>query len=96
VKSEGVSKSFQISRLERELQMLQLTALCHQMQLCRHFVNQTTEFCLHNPLKGRATSNTKGKRIFRYGLSPEIFEYNLVCSKWCIEHKLCHRTTFCE
>jgi len=30
-------------------------------------------FARHNPLKGTATSNVKGKRIFRYRLSPESF-----------------------
>jgi len=31
-------------------------------------------------LKGTATSNTKGKRIFRYRLSPETFGYTLALS----------------
>jgi len=51
---EGVSKSFWTGRLEREL------------QLYRYSVSQSSEFCRHNPLKGTATSNTKGKHTFRY------------------------------
>jgi hypothetical protein len=42
------------------------TALCQLVQLCHYFVSQSSEFCFHNPLKRTATSNTKGKRIFRY------------------------------
>jgi hypothetical protein len=49
-----------------------------RVQLYRYFVSQSSEFCRHNPLKGTATSNTKGKRIFRYRLSPETFGYTLV------------------
>jgi len=51
-------------------------ALCHEMQLYRYFMRQSCEFCRHNPLKGTATSNTKGRRIFRYRL--ETFGYTLV------------------
>jgi len=36
------------------------------MQLYRYFVSQSSEFCRHNPLYCFSTSNTKGKRIFRY------------------------------
>jgi hypothetical protein len=42
------------------------TALCHYVQLCRYSVSQPSEFCRHNPLCCFSTSNTKGKRIFRY------------------------------
>jgi hypothetical protein len=41
-------------------------------------VSQSSEFCRHNPLCCFSTSNTKGKRIFRYRLSPETFGYTLV------------------
>jgi len=34
------------------------------------------------------TSNTKGKPIFRYRLSPETFGYTLVCSKANTYYKL--------
>jgi len=44
----------------------------------RSFVSQSSEFCRHNPLKGTETSNTKGKRIFRYRFSPETFGYTLL------------------
>jgi hypothetical protein len=40
------------------------------------------EFCRHNPLCCFSTSNTKGKRIFRYRLSPETFGYTLVWSSF--------------
>jgi len=46
--------------------------------LCRYFVSQSSEFCRHNPLCCFSTSNTKGKRVFRYRLSPETFGYTLV------------------
>jgi hypothetical protein len=32
------------------------TALCHQMQLSRYFVSQSSEFCRHNPLCCFSTS----------------------------------------
>jgi hypothetical protein len=54
-------------------------ALCHYVQFYRYFVTQSSEFCCHNPLKRTATSNTKGKSIFRYWLSQETFGYTLVC-----------------
>jgi len=43
-----------------------------------YLVSQSSEFCCHNPLCSFSTSNTKGKRIFRYRLSPETFGYTLV------------------
>jgi hypothetical protein len=55
------------------------------VQLYRYFVSQSSEFCLHNPLYCFSTSNTKGKRIFRYCLSPETFGYTLcVCIRVCV------------
>jgi len=54
------------------------TALCHQVQLYRYFVSQSSEFCRHKPLKRTAASNTKGKRKFPYRLSPETFGYTLL------------------
>jgi len=50
----------------------------HQVQLYRYFVSHSSEFCRHNPLCYFSTSDTKGKRIFCYGLSPETFGYTLV------------------
>jgi hypothetical protein len=41
-------------------------------------VSQSSELCRHNPLCCFSTSNTKGKRIFRYRLSPETSGYILV------------------
>jgi hypothetical protein len=46
-------------------------------------VSQSSEFCRHNPLCCFSTSNTKGKRIFRYRLSPETFGYTLVLRLRC-------------
>jgi hypothetical protein len=44
----------------------------------RYFVSQSSEFCRHNPLCCFSMSNTKGKRIFLYRLSPETFGYSLI------------------
>jgi len=53
------------------------------MQLYRSFVSQSSEFYHHNLLCCFSTSNTNGKRIFRYRLSPETFGYNLhIRWKW--------------
>jgi len=38
-------------------------------------MSHSTEFCSHNPSCCFSTSNTEGKRIFRYRLSPETFGY---------------------
>jgi len=54
------------------------TAFCHYVQLYLYFVSQSSAFCRHNPLCCFSTSNTKGKRIFRYRLSPETFWYTLI------------------
>jgi hypothetical protein len=54
------------------------TALCHCVQLNRWFMSQSSEFCHHNLLCCFSASNTKGKRIFRYRLSPETFGYTRV------------------
>jgi len=56
--------------------MVQLSAT--KVQLYRYFVSQSSEFCCHNHLCCFSTYNIKGKRIFRYRLSPENFGYNLV------------------
>jgi len=37
-------------------------------------VSESSEFCPHNPLKGIATSNTKGKLIFRYASVRKLFD----------------------
>jgi hypothetical protein len=55
------------------------TALCPQMQLCRYFVSQPSEFCRHNPLLCFSTRVYCYCCLFRYGLSPETFGYILVC-----------------
>jgi hypothetical protein len=54
------------------------TALCNYVKLYRYFVNQSSEFCRHNPLCCFSTSSTKGKRIFPYQLSPKTFGYTIV------------------
>jgi hypothetical protein len=73
---EGVSKSFRTGRLERELQMVQLsTTRCSFIAILWislvHFAAITTLCCF-------STSNTKGKRIFRYRISPETSWYTIV------------------
>jgi hypothetical protein len=52
------------------------TGLCHEMQLYRYFVSQSSEFFRHNPLCCFSTSVYWC--IFRYRLSPETFGYTLV------------------
>jgi hypothetical protein len=70
---EGVSKSFRTGRLERELQMVQLSATrCSCIAI---FVSQYSEFCCHNPLCCFSTSVCC---LFRYGVSPETFGYTLL------------------
>jgi len=43
------------------------------MQLYRYIMNQSSEFCRHNPLCCFSTSVYGYKPIFRYRLSPETF-----------------------
>jgi hypothetical protein len=53
-------------------------ALCYLVQLYRHFVGQSSEFCQHNSLCCFSTSVYCCKHTFRYRLSLETFGYNLV------------------
>jgi hypothetical protein len=76
-KYESVSKSFRTGRLERELQMVQLSPLGAVVPL---FVSQSSEFCRHNPLCCFSTSIYCCKCMFCYRLSPETFRYTLVCN----------------
>jgi len=67
---EGVSRSLWTSRLERELQMVQLsTTRCY-------FVSQSSEFCYNNPLC--CLSVYSYKHIFCNRLSPETSGYTLM------------------
>jgi hypothetical protein len=73
---EDVSKSSRTGRLERELQMLQLSATsCSYIGIS---VSQSSDFCRHNPLCCFSTSVYCCKHIFLYRLSPETFGYTLV------------------
>jgi hypothetical protein len=54
------------------------TVLCHQAQLYRYFMSQSSEFCRHNPLCCFSMNVYCCKRIFRYRLSAETFGYTLV------------------
>jgi hypothetical protein len=54
------------------------TALCHEVQLYRYFVSQSSEFCCHNPLCCFWTSVYCCKLILRYRLSQETSVYTLV------------------
>jgi len=74
---EGVSESFRTGLLERELQMVQLSATKYS---CIAIVSQSSEFCCHNPLCCFSTNVYFCKRIFHYRLSPEIFDYTFVCT----------------
>jgi hypothetical protein len=49
------------------------TALCHEVQLYRYVVSQSSQFCRHNPLYCFSTSVCCCKLIFRYRLSPKTF-----------------------
>jgi hypothetical protein len=78
---EGVSKSFRTICLQREVQVIQLSgARCSCIAIL--WVNLVS-FCRCNPSCCFWTSNTKGKSVFRYRLSPDTFGYNLV-GLWCI------------
>jgi hypothetical protein len=44
------------------------------------FCESVYEFCHHDPFCCFSTSNTKSKRIFRCGISPETFGYTLIAS----------------
>jgi hypothetical protein len=57
------------------------TALCYWVQLYRHFVSQSSEFCSHN-LSCCFSTNVYFYSccLFRYRLSPETFGYTLVLS----------------
>jgi hypothetical protein len=69
---EGVFESFRTGRLERELQMVQLSAIrCY-------FVSQSSEFCRHNPLCCFLMSVYCCCCLFRYRFSPETFWWTLV------------------
>jgi len=48
------------------------------MELYRYFVSQPTDVCRHNHFCCCSTSVYCCKRMFRYRLSPETFEYTLV------------------
>jgi hypothetical protein len=81
---EGVSKKF--PDWPSGARTANGAALCHQVQLYRYFVSQSTEFCRHNPLYCFSTCVYCCKRIFHYRLSPETFGYTLVdlsCSGSC-------------
>jgi hypothetical protein len=54
------------------------TALCHQVQLYRYVVSQSSDFCRPNPLCCLSTSVYCCKCIFRIRLSPETFGYTLL------------------
>jgi hypothetical protein len=61
-KYDGVSKSFRTGCLERELQMMHLSATrCSCIAM-----SQSSEFCRHNPLCCYSASVYCYKRIFRY------------------------------
>jgi len=71
---DGVSKSFRTGRLERELQMVQLSAT--RCSCNSYFVSQPSEFYRHNTL--RCFSTSVYCCLIRYRLIPETFGYTLV------------------
>jgi hypothetical protein len=58
------------------------TALCHKVQLYRHFMSQSSEFCRHNALCCFLMSIYCYCCLFHYRLGPKTFGYTLipVCS----------------
>jgi hypothetical protein len=77
VEYEGVSKSFRTDRLERELQIIRLSATrCS----CIAILSQSSEFFRHNPLCCFSTS-VYCCYLFRYRLRPETFGYILLDNK---------------
>jgi hypothetical protein len=70
---EGVSKSFRTGRLDRMVQLSATRCSCIAILLVC-----LMEFCRHNSLCCFSTSVCCCKRVFRYRLSPETFEYTLV------------------
>jgi len=46
--------------------------------LYSYCVGQSSEFCRYDPLCCFSTSNTEGKSVFHYRLSPETYGYTLV------------------
>jgi hypothetical protein len=52
-----------------------------------YFVSQSSEFCHHNPLCCFPTSVYC--YLFRYRLSPDTFEYTLVCACVCVRLSFC-------
>jgi hypothetical protein len=54
------------------------TAFCHQVQLYRYFVSQSSESCHHNTSYCLSTSVYCCKRIFRYRPNPETFGYTFI------------------
>jgi hypothetical protein len=76
---EGVSKSFWTGRLEREQQMVQLSAT---RWYSWYSVSQSSDFCRHNPLCC-FWMHVYYCCLFRYRLSPETVGYTLVCFRKC-------------
>jgi hypothetical protein len=76
----SISKSFRTGRLERELQMIQLSAT-RSSCISILWVGIVC-FAAITPLCCFSTSNTKGKRIFSYRLSSETFGYTVLIYLW--------------
>jgi hypothetical protein len=73
---EGVSKCFRTGRVERAQQMVQLCAI--RCSFIAILWVSLVSFAVITLCVAFQTSNTEGKRIFRYRLSPETFGYALV------------------
>jgi hypothetical protein len=73
---EGVSKSFRTGRLERELQMVQLSATrCSYIAILSVSLVSFVAVTL-------CVASQRVLIVFRYRLSPETFGYTIVCSHY--------------
>jgi hypothetical protein len=79
---ESIETFFNIPKWPPGARTANGTALCHYVQLHRHFVSQSSEFCRHNPMCRFSTSVYFCEHIFIYRLSLETFGYTLVQYEW--------------
>jgi hypothetical protein len=82
---EGVSKSFRTGRLERELQMLQLSATrCNCIAIL--WVSLVTFAVINLCVASQRVIPNVSVYLFRYRLSPETFGYSLIIMPCVLSH----------
>jgi hypothetical protein len=67
------------------------TVLCHYLQLYRYFVNQSSDFCRHNPVCCLSTSVYCCYCLFRYDSVRKLFGHTVV--RPCVSGILTHNPT---